>query len=98
MARSLYVVIDKKLVGCLMIEDEIREESKELVENLKKSGINRIIMLTGDSFSVAQKVSNQVGISEFYCEMLPIDKVKKIKEIKEECQKKSVMDKYSWRP
>lgn len=90
-ARSLYVVIDKKLVGCLRIEDEIRDESKQLVEDLKKSGINRIIMLTGDSFNVAQKVCNQVGISEFYCEMLPIDKVKKIKEIKEECQKKSVI-------
>ena len=89
--RNLYVVIDKKVVGYLVIEDEVREESKKLVEDLKKLGINRIVMLTGDSFNIAEKVSKQLGINEFYYNMLPIVKVNKSKEIKEECPKQNVV-------
>ena len=48
-------------------------------------------MLTGDSFNIAEKVSKQLGINEFYYNMLPIDKVNKLKEIKEECPKQNVV-------
>ena len=87
----LYVIIENKLVGYLVIEDEVRKESIELIDKLKKRGIKRLVMLTGDSFNVAEKVAKEIGITEFYYNMLPMDKVEKLKKIKEECTKGKVV-------
>lgn len=89
--RNLFVIIDNKVEGYLVIEDEIREESKELINSLKQSGIKRIVMLTGDSFNVASSVAGELGIDEIYYNMLPIDKVNKLKQIKDECPKQNVV-------
>jgi len=74
------VALEKKLVGILTLEDLIRPESKEAINSLKKMGINTA-MLTGDTTVIAASVANQLGIDTVFAEVLPEDKVNKIKEL-----------------
>lgn len=78
----LFVSIDDKVAGYLVIEDEVREESQKIIEKLKSLNISHTIMVTGDSCKVADRVSKQLNIEEYYAEMDPIDKVNKLKEVK----------------
>ena len=75
----LHVAINKKLVGVLLLEDEVRPEAKETVEKLKNLGIKEVIMLTGDNEKVAQRVSNEVGATSFHANLFPEEKVKYVK-------------------
>ncbi|AEA33715.1 copper-translocating P-type ATPase [Hippea maritima] len=77
----VYVLIDNVLSGALALADVIREESKEAISKLKSMGI-KCIMLTGDRKEVAKWVSENVGIDEYFAEVLPNEKSQKIKEIK----------------
>lgn len=72
---------DQQVLGMFGISDEIREESRSVIASLHKLGIKRTIMLTGDHQKTAEKVASAVGVSEFYGNLLPEDKVKKIKEL-----------------
>ena len=74
----LFVVADGKLMGAFAVEDEIRPESKEAVEELHRLGI-RVAMITGDSKTVAASVANQIGIDEVAAEVLPADKASAVK-------------------
>ncbi|MEI9980280.1 MAG: heavy metal translocating P-type ATPase [Edaphobacter sp.] len=74
----LYVVADGKLAGALAVEDEIRPESKEAVEDLHRLGI-RVAMITGDSKPVADSVARRIGIDEVEAEVLPADKASAVK-------------------
>lgn len=76
-----YVAIDGKYAGCIVISDEIKPTSKAAIESLKASGIKSIVMLTGDKMEVANEVAKELGISQFYSELLPEDKVEKVEEI-----------------
>ena len=76
----VYVLIDNKPVGAIALADIIREESKEAIGRLKELGI-KPIMLTGDNRQVAKWVAEEVGIEEYFAEVLPEDKSNKIKEI-----------------
>lgn len=87
--EALFVSVDKKVYGYLIIEDEIREESKSVITKLKEEGID-VIMVTGDSEKVAEGTAHFLGIDEYYSEMSPLDKVDKIKEIKGRYTKKMV--------
>lgn len=71
--------IGKKVVGFFTFVDEIRPHAKEMVDGLKKSGINKIIMLTGDNEKIAQRVALEIGISEFHANLLPEDKINYLK-------------------
>ncbi len=71
----VHVVIDKKYAGYILIADEIKEDAKLAIENLKKLKIKKQIMLTGDSKEVAEKVAKELNIDEFYAELLPYEKV-----------------------
>ncbi|MEG1646541.1 MAG: HAD-IC family P-type ATPase, partial [Clostridia bacterium] len=73
----VYVAIDGVYCGNIVISDEIKEDSAEAIAKLNKNGI-KTVMLTGDSFKTASSVSNKLGLSEFYAELLPADKVEKI--------------------
>ncbi|WP_339207284.1 heavy metal translocating P-type ATPase [Paenibacillus sp. FSL K6-3182] len=75
------VADDQQVLGMFGISDEIREESRSVIASLHKLGIKRTIMLTGDHQKTAEKVASAVGVSEFYGNLLPEDKVKKIKEL-----------------
>lgn len=77
----VFLVIDGGLKGAIALADKIREESKEAIRALKKFGI-RCVMLTGDNKAVAEWVSKELGLDGYFAEVLPHQKVEKIKELK----------------
>jgi Cd2+/Zn2+-exporting ATPase len=78
-----YVHIAKngQYLGYILVADEIKEDSKEAILSLKKQGIKKVIMLTGDKKEAAYKIGMEVGVDEVYAELLPQDKVTKLEEI-----------------
>lgn len=77
----LYAAIDKNYCGYILIADEIKDDSKTAIKELKSNGIKQTIMLTGDKRVVALDVSKKLGIDLSYFELLPQDKAKKVEEI-----------------
>lgn len=77
----VYVAYDKEYVGCITIEDEIKESSKIAIQGLKKNGIKRTIMLTGDRKAIGKKVCDKLGIDECFAELLPEDKVNALEKV-----------------
>ncbi len=77
----LYVAIEDKYAGYIVIADQIKEDAKKTVEELKKNRIKQTIMLTGDRKEVGECVAKQIGIDKTYTELLPVDKVKKVEEL-----------------
>ena len=78
---TVYVACDSKYVGYLVIGDKIKESAYNSINNLKKMGM-RVVMLSGDTKEMVKMVADKVKIDEYYSELLPIDKVQKLKEIK----------------
>lgn len=78
----IFVMVDDMLKGAIALADIIRPESKEAIASLKAMGI-RCIMLTGDNKKVAEWVSKEIGLDEYFAEVLPQEKVAKIKEVQE---------------
>jgi Cu2+-exporting ATPase len=76
----VFVVVDEVVAGAIALADIIRAESKQAIAGLKEMGI-RSLMLTGDSQQVAQWVAEEVGLDEYFAEVLPQDKVVKVKEV-----------------
>lgn len=76
----LYLGIENKLAAVICIEDPLREEAEGVVNSLRKAGINKIVMMTGDSERTAKAIANRVGVDEYYSEVLPEDKAKFIDE------------------
>jgi len=72
----VHVVVDRKYAGYIIISDEIKEDAPKTIRELKRLGIKRIMMLTGDNKEVTEQIAKQVDIDEFYAELLPEDKVK----------------------
>lgn len=71
----IHVAIDGEYAGHIVINDKIKEDSAEAIRNLKDTGVERIVMLTGDRNEVADDVALQLGISEHYAQLMPADKV-----------------------
>jgi heavy metal translocating P-type ATPase len=84
---AIYLAIENKLAGVFYISDAIREGAKEMILDLRKSGIKKIVMLTGDNPQTAQYVSNQIGITDFRANLLPEDKINIIKELQKDGSK-----------
>lgn len=82
-AASVFLVYDGKLIGTISVSDTIRKEAKSVVENLKKSGIKKTYMLTGDINSTAESIKNELSIDCFTAELLPDEKLKAIEDIKQ---------------
>lgn len=80
---TIYVACDGQYLGYLVIGDKIKDSPYNLVNNLKKNGINRVVMLSGDTEDMVKIVADKVNIDEYYSQLLPIDKVQKLREIKE---------------
>ena len=74
----IHVAIDGKYAGHIVISDVIKEHSKAAIKSLKNAGVEKTIMLTGDTKRVAQQVASELGIDEVYSELLPADKVSKV--------------------
>lgn len=85
---AVYVSVNGAYAGCIIISDIIKETSKSAVASLKKSGIRKTVMLTGDSKKTAQQVAEKLGIDEVYSELLPADKVIKVEKLLDEKQPK----------
>ncbi|WP_086240799.1 heavy metal translocating P-type ATPase [Campylobacter devanensis] len=77
----LFIGFDGKLLGVILLKDTIRPNSKEALKRLKKSGVKEFIMLTGDSKSKAKAIAKELGITNYYAELLPTDKAKILDEI-----------------
>lgn len=70
----LYLAIEGKLSAVICIEDPLREEAAAVVTSLKKAGISKVVMMTGDSERTASVIAKKVGVDEYYAEVLPEDK------------------------
>lgn len=79
----VYMAINNKYVGYLVIADQIKSNAKKAIQDLYKIGIQKTIMLTGDKKSVAENVATQLNLSEFHSELLPADKIEKLENIME---------------
>lgn len=77
----IHVAIDGKYHGYILISDMLKEHSKEAIIGLKRAGISKIVMLTGDSKKVADLVASDLGLDEVCAELLPGDKVSKVEEL-----------------
>ena len=82
----IHTAINNNYAGHIVISDVIKPESKQAIDELKSLGVNRVVMLTGDSESSASEVANNLGIQEFYGELLPVDKVNKVSEFMKDNQ------------
>jgi Cu2+-exporting ATPase len=76
----IYVMIDRELTGAIALADIIRPESKEAISRLKEMGI-RCMMISGDNRQVAKWVAGEIGLDEYFAEVLPQEKVEKVKEV-----------------
>ena len=79
----LYVTIGNELAGIIIIEDLLRSESQRFLQMLKETGVKRVVMLTGDNNAAAKNIAKNLGIDEYYAEVLPDRKVEIIKGIKD---------------
>lgn len=77
----VYVAIDGKYAGCIVISDAEKEDSKETISSLKKLGVKETVMLTGDTKATAEIVGKDLGIDKVYADLLPEDKVSKVEEL-----------------
>lgn len=77
----VHMAIDGKYAGHILISDIIKPHAKEAIAELKKAGISKTVMLTGDSKRVADQVAGELGIQEVYSELLPADKVSRVEEL-----------------
>ena len=77
----VHMAVDGRYAGHILISDIIKPHAKEAIAELKKAGISKTVMLTGDSRRVADQVAAELGIDEVYSELLPADKVTKVEEL-----------------
>ena len=80
----LYIAINNEYKGLIIISDEIKEDSKGLVKNLKNLGVKKTVMLTGDKKTVGEDVGEKLRLDEVYTELLPDGKVEKVEKLMQE--------------
>ncbi len=79
----VHVAVDGQYVGAVVISDEIKEDSRQALEGLKNLGVRKLVMLTGDNKTTAAQVAKELGVEEFYAELLPQEKVEQIEKVYE---------------
>lgn len=77
----VYLAKDGAYCGCLVIADEVKPESADAIRALKRCGVRRTVMLTGDADAVAQQVAAQLGVDEVHSQLLPADKVERVEQL-----------------
>lgn len=75
---KVYVAVDGQYAGCILITDEVKADSKTAIATLKKIGIQKAVMLTGDDENIGRAVSEELGLDEYYAQLLPGQKVEKL--------------------
>lgn len=86
----VYVVVEGKYIGSIVLKDEIREESRKTVSYLKQAGLD-VVMVTGDEEVIARDVANELGIEKIYANMMPLDKVRRVDKLKKHYPKKKIV-------
>ncbi len=81
---KVYVAVDGRFAGCILIADEVKADSKATISRLKKLGIRKTVMLTGDNAQIGKAVSEEVGLDEYYAELLPDQKVEKLEALEKQ--------------
>lgn len=79
----IYMALDGKLVAIICIQDPLRPEAPQVLQNLRKAGFRQLVMMTGDSERTAAAVAAKIGVDKFYAEVLPEDKARFVKEAKQ---------------
>lgn len=77
----IHIAQEDKYLGHIVINDEMKEDSASAIASLKKIGVKRLVMLTGDKEKVAKSVAEKLGLTEYHAELLPADKVTKVEEL-----------------
>ena len=80
----VYIAINNEFAGYIVISDEIKEDSKKAIDDLKKNNIKQTVMLTGDRKDVGESVAKEIGIDKVYTELLPDGKVEKVEQLLKE--------------
>lgn len=75
---KVYVAIDGQYAGCILIADEVKADSKKAISDLKRIGVQKTVMLTGDDERIGKAVAEQLGLDEYYAQLLPDQKVEKL--------------------
>lgn len=78
---KVYVAVDGVFAGCIVISDEIKKDSESAIASLKKAGVEKTVMLTGDNESIAGYVAEKLNIDEYHAQLLPEQKVEKLEEL-----------------
>ncbi|WP_042337582.1 heavy metal translocating P-type ATPase [Bacillus andreraoultii] len=81
---AIFVALNGELAAIISIADQIRDDAKVALQDMRERGVKRIVMLTGDNRHTAEAVANQLGIDEFHAELLPNEKVEYVKKLKAE--------------
>lgn len=81
---AIFAAIDGEIAGIFSIADQVRDDAKTALSQMRRSGIKKIIMLTGDNRHTAELVANELELDEFYAELLPQNKVEYVKKLKDE--------------
>ena len=77
----IHLAVDGRYAGAIVIEDELKADAAEAIQGLQRAGVSRTIMLTGDRRGIASHVAQRLGLSGFFAELLPQDKVAKVEEL-----------------
>jgi Cd2+/Zn2+-exporting ATPase len=86
----IYVAVDKKFMGSIIISDEVRDDAKNGISLIRKSGIKSVSMLTGDVKNTAETIARDLGIDRVSAELLPADKVNELEKIMKTAKGKTV--------
>ena len=87
----VHVAVDGEYKGHIHIGDRIKPTAKEAISELKKAGVRKTIMLTGDDDKIAEKVANEIGIDEIHAELLPQDKVTEVEKLLKDKDEKDAL-------
>ena len=80
----IYIAIDKKYAGSIIISDKIKDDAYKAVKEFRKNNVKKIVMLTGDREEISKNVSKELKLDKYYAELLPQDKVKKVESLMQE--------------
>ena len=80
----IYIAIDKKYAGSIIISDKIKDDAYKAVKEFRENNVKKIVMLTGDREEISKKVSKELKLDNYYAELLPQDKVKKVETLMQE--------------
>lgn len=87
----VYVAEDGRFLGYILISDSIKENIKKSLESIRKTGVSKTVMLTGDKKQISEEIADELGIDENYSELLPADKVEKIEAVIDESPSGTVL-------